>query len=75
MKYVISPKVKYRKESFGGIAESCHSGLVVFTHEEYAKFLSFEKSLVITENNSFVDSLLEQFLKLGLIEENVSSCL
>ncbi len=75
MRYIISSKVKYRSERFGGIAESCNVGLTVFTHEEFEKFLSFEIPLVKTEDDFINDPLLEQFLKLGLIEEDVSSCL
>jgi hypothetical protein len=49
MEYVISPKIQYRSEPFGGIAESYTTGLIVFSEEEFQKFLSFEKPLIKTE--------------------------
>lgn len=71
----MSPKIQYRQESFGGIAESCKTGLVVFNHEEYNKFLSFEKPLVKTEDDFINEPILAEFLKLGLIVEDASSFL
>lgn len=69
MECVISSKLKYRSEPFGGIAESYTTGLIVFSKEEFQKFLSFEKPLTKTEEDFSQDSFLKELLDLELIVE------
>ena len=74
MEYIISPRIKYRSESFGGIAESYTTGLIVFSEEEFQKFLSFEKPLTKTEEDFSQDSFLKELLDLELIVEKSICC-
>jgi len=67
MKYIISPNVKFREESFGGIAEGHHIGLVTFSKEEFKKLLSFEQPLVKTEEDFSRDPFLKELLDLELL--------
>lgn len=69
MEYTISPKIKYRFEPFGGIAESYTTGLIVFSEEEFQKFLSFKKPLTKAKKDFSQGSFLKELLDLELIVE------